>query len=107
MPFDQEEKPKLALTLENVEIVLDELRPYLRSDGGDCRIVEIDGPVVRFGLADSIGERQLWEWDRSGTWGCRRGSAEVTRLSNAPLRKHGCVIRAWQEHAFPILILLM
>lgn len=44
------EKPKLSLTLENVETVLDELRPYLQSDGGDCRIVEIDGTVVRLEL---------------------------------------------------------
>lgn len=44
------EKPKLALTWENVEDVLDELRPYLQSDGGDCRIVDIDGPVVRLEL---------------------------------------------------------
>lgn len=44
------EKPKLPLTWENVEAVLDELRPYLQSDGGDCSIVEIDGPVVRLEL---------------------------------------------------------
>merc|ERR1719336_1535615 len=40
-------KPKLPLTWENVEAILDELRPYLQNDGGDCKIVEIDGPVVR------------------------------------------------------------
>merc|ERR1719203_1557666 len=44
------EKPKLPLTWENVELVLDEVRPYLQSDGGDCKIVEIDGPVVRLEL---------------------------------------------------------
>jgi Fe-S cluster biogenesis protein NfuA len=36
----------LDLTEENVELVLDELRPYLVSDGGDCELVEVDGPVV-------------------------------------------------------------
>lgn len=44
------EKPCLPLTWENVETVLDELRPYLQSDGGDCAIVDIDGPVVRLEL---------------------------------------------------------
>lgn len=54
--FDEE----LPLTLENVEKVLDELRPYLmcdtprrrhtetitlRSDGGNVRVASIDGPV--------------------------------------------------------------
>jgi len=47
------EKPKLALTWENVELVLDEVRPYLRSDGGDCKISEIDGPIVRLELQGS------------------------------------------------------
>merc|ERR1711972_698387 len=57
-PFDQNgaaggEKPKLPLTWDNVETVLDEVRPYLRSDGGDCKIVEIDGPIVRLELEGS------------------------------------------------------
>ena len=30
--------------------VLDELRPYLKSDGGDCKIVDIDGPLVKLEL---------------------------------------------------------
>lgn len=49
----QEKKPKLPLTWENVELILDELRPYLQSDGGDCKIVEIDGPIVRLELQGS------------------------------------------------------
>mmetsp|Transcript_133184 Transcript_133184/g.332510 ORF Transcript_133184/g.332510 Transcript_133184/m.332510 type:complete len:340 (-) Transcript_133184:49-1068(-) len=57
-PFDKDgvagaEKPKLPLTWENVEAVLDEVRPYLRNDGGDCKIVEIDGPIVRLELQGS------------------------------------------------------
>eukprot|EP00435_Cladocopium_sp_Y103_P067522 s188_g30.t1 len=40
------EKPKLSLTWDNVQEVLDELRPYLKSDGGDCKIVDIDGPLT-------------------------------------------------------------
>lgn len=46
-------KPKLPLTMENVELVLDELRPYLQNDGGDCRVVEIDGPVLRLEMQGS------------------------------------------------------
>lgn len=57
-PFDKDdvaggEKPALPLTWDNVETVLDEVRPYLRSDGGDCKIVEIDGTVVRLELQGS------------------------------------------------------
>jgi lysyl-tRNA synthetase class 2 len=43
-------KPKLPLTWENVQTVLDEVRPYLQGDGGDCKIVDIDGPVVKLEL---------------------------------------------------------
>ena len=31
-----------ALTLENVERTLDELRPYLMADGGNVEVVEIE-----------------------------------------------------------------
>ena len=40
----------LELTWENVEKVLDEMRPYLIQDGGNVAITEIDGPVVRLEL---------------------------------------------------------
>jgi NifU-like domain len=40
----------LDLTWENVELVLDDLRPYLIQDGGNVAIKEIDGPVVRLEL---------------------------------------------------------
>ncbi len=45
----------LALTLDNVETVLDELRPYLISDGGNVELVEIDGPIVRLRLQGACG----------------------------------------------------
>lgn len=45
----------MALTLENVETVLDELRPYLMSDGGNVEVVELDGPVVRVRLQGACG----------------------------------------------------
>ena len=40
----------LSLTNENVEKVLDELRPFLISDGGNVEIAEIDGPIVKVRL---------------------------------------------------------
>lgn len=45
----------LALTPDNVEQVLDELRPYLISDGGNVELVEIDGPVVKLRLQGACG----------------------------------------------------
>jgi len=45
----------LALTQENVENVLDELRPYLMADGGNVELVEIDGPIVRLRLQGACG----------------------------------------------------
>ena len=44
-----------ALTIDNVERVLDELRPYLMADGGNVEIVEIDGPVVKVRLQGACG----------------------------------------------------
>lgn len=45
----------LELTGENVEKVLDEVRPYLIADGGDVELVEIDGLVVRLKLNGACG----------------------------------------------------
>lgn len=45
----------LALTNDNVEQVLDEMRPYLMADGGNVELVEIDGPVVRLRLQGACG----------------------------------------------------
>jgi Fe-S cluster biogenesis protein NfuA len=44
-----------ALTTENVESVLDELRPYLMADGGNVELVEIDGPIVNLRLQGACG----------------------------------------------------
>ncbi|KAL6757427.1 NifU-like domain-containing protein [Haematococcus lacustris] len=43
------------LTEENVEKVLDEVRPYLMADGGNVEFVEIDGLVVRLKLNGACG----------------------------------------------------
>ena len=45
----------LTLTPDNVEKVLDEMRPYLMSDGGNVELVEIDGPVVKVRLQGACG----------------------------------------------------
>ena len=45
----------MALTHENVEKVLDELRPFLMADVGNVEIVEIDGPIVKVRLQGACG----------------------------------------------------
>ena len=45
----------MALTTENVETVLNELRPFLMADGGNVEIVEIDGPIVKVRLQGACG----------------------------------------------------
>jgi Fe-S cluster biogenesis protein NfuA len=45
----------LALTRDNVEQVLDTMRPYLMSDGGNVELVDIEGPVVKLRLQGACG----------------------------------------------------
>lgn len=45
----------LALTNENVEMVLDEMRPYLMADGGNVELVEVEGPIVKLRLQGACG----------------------------------------------------
>ncbi len=45
----------LPLTLENVEIVLDEMRPYLMADGGNVEVRDIEGGVVQLELQGACG----------------------------------------------------
>lgn len=45
----------MELTSDNVEKVLDDLRPYLMSDGGNVELVEIDGPIVKLRLQGACG----------------------------------------------------
>lgn len=45
----------MELTTSNVEKVLDDLRPYLMSDGGNVELVEIDGPIVKLRLQGACG----------------------------------------------------
>ena len=53
-PSDGADEGPLDLTWDNVEMVLDEMRPYLIQDGGNVAIKEIDGPVVRLELQVSL-----------------------------------------------------
>ena len=45
----------MAITLENLEKVLDELRPFLMADGGNVEVVELDGPIVKVRLQGACG----------------------------------------------------
>jgi Fe-S cluster biogenesis protein NfuA len=45
----------LTLTPDNVEQVLDEMRPYLMADGGNVELVEIDGQIVKLRLQGACG----------------------------------------------------
>jgi Fe-S cluster biogenesis protein NfuA len=45
----------MALTPDNVETVLDELRPYLMADGGNVELVELEGPIVKLRLQGACG----------------------------------------------------
>jgi hypothetical protein len=48
-PVDVDEGP-LDLTWDNVDFVLEGMRPFLIQDGGNVAISEIDGPVVKLEL---------------------------------------------------------
>jgi len=54
-PLPTEGDEPLDLTWDNVDMVLDEMRPYLLQDGGNVAISEIDGPVVRLELQGECG----------------------------------------------------
>lgn len=45
----------MELTTDNVEKVLDDLRPYLMSDGGNVELVDIEGPIVKLRLQGACG----------------------------------------------------
>ena len=45
----------LVLNPDNVETVLDEMRPYLMADGGNVELVDIEGPVVKLRLQGACG----------------------------------------------------
>ena len=72
-----------ALTLENVERALDELRPFLMADGGNVEVVEIDGPVVKVRLQGACGScpssTMTLKMGIERKLRCRAGSAPAAR----------------------------
>ncbi|KAL2511837.1 NifU-like protein 2 [Abeliophyllum distichum] len=51
----QDSAVELPLTAENVDSILDEIRPYLIADGGNVALHEIDGSVVKVKLQGACG----------------------------------------------------
>jgi Fe-S cluster biogenesis protein NfuA len=41
--------------LEQVQEVIDKLRPYLLRDGGDCELVDVDDGIVKLRLLGACG----------------------------------------------------
>ncbi|KAI4326424.1 hypothetical protein MLD38_031742 [Melastoma candidum] len=46
---------QLDLTIKNVDLVLDDVRPYLIADGGDVKVVSVDDSVVSLKLQGACG----------------------------------------------------
>lgn len=42
-------------TYEQVQEVLDKLRPYLLRDGGDCQLVDVEDGIVKLRLLGACG----------------------------------------------------
>ena len=40
---------------EQVQVVLDKLRPFLLRDGGDCELVDVDEGIVKLRLLGACG----------------------------------------------------
>jgi len=45
----------LELTMENVDLVLDDMRPYLMADGGNVAVRSVEGGVVKLELQGACG----------------------------------------------------
>jgi Fe-S cluster biogenesis protein NfuA len=48
-------KVEAKMTNENVQQVLDQIRPALRADGGDVELVEVKDGIVKVKLAGACG----------------------------------------------------
>ncbi len=44
---------------EQVQEVLDKLRPFLLRDGGDCELVDVDEGIVKLRLLGACGSAQV------------------------------------------------
>ena len=45
----------MALVREEVEAALDQVRPYLHSDGGDVQLIDVVGNRIRINLVGACG----------------------------------------------------
>ncbi|MEK3887760.1 NifU family protein [Bacillus sp. FSL K6-3431] len=44
-----------ATITDQVQVVLDKLRPFLLRDGGDCELVDVDDGIVKLRLLGACG----------------------------------------------------
>lgn len=42
-------------SFDEVQVVIDKLRPYLRRDGGDCELVAVENGIVQIRLIGACG----------------------------------------------------
>ena len=47
-------------TVNNVEKALDEIRPFLMSDGGNIKLLSIENDIVRVQFDHKVGTSILW-----------------------------------------------
>ena len=105
-PFDQKEAEApeqvtgpLDLTEENVELVLDRMRPYLIADGGNVALRDIDGGVVILELQGACGSCPSSSVSQSFRTAQRPRTQGMLLWWRGGARGLGRAARA--DHAFP------
>jgi NifU-like protein len=76
------EKPRLT-TLQRIKLIeeaIEELRPYLRRDGGDCELIDVDGDQVMVKLSGACV-------------GCQMSAATVNGIQERLIEKLGMPLR--------------
>ncbi len=73
-------KAAAPLTLEAIKQAIDELRPHLRADGGDCELVGVEGNLVTVRLLGAC-------------IGCQLSSLTLNGLQERLIRKLGVPLR--------------
>ncbi|MFY9832247.1 MAG: NifU family protein, partial [Methylocystis sp.] len=63
-----------------IEEVIEELRPYLRKDGGDCELVDVDGSNVLVNLSGACV-------------GCQMSSVTISGIQERLIAKLGTTVR--------------
>ena len=104
-PFDEKETEAqevtgpLDLTEENVELVLDRMRPYLIADGGNVALRDIDGGVVILELQGACGSCPSSSVSQSFCTAQRPRTQGMLLWWRGGARGLGRAARS--EHAFP------